>query len=91
MSDREKLVEAMALAVRQSRVGAITPPDEPTNYDTRLATAALAAIEAQGAVIVPVEATDEMWDAGCAAHQACAPIYAAMLAANPYRKGKTDE
>jgi hypothetical protein len=58
------------------------------------ATAALSAIEAMGAVVVPVEATDKMDEAGWVrlcdhTHLTAEDIYAVMLAASPFAKGST--
>jgi hypothetical protein len=60
------------------------------------ATAALSAIEAMGAVVVPVEATDRMERAGGLALHRCSgafgsagACYAAMLSASPYAKEPT--
>jgi hypothetical protein len=89
MTEREKLIEAMArgIAIRRGRVAA--GPGE-----VKEATAALAAIEAMGAVVVPVEATDRMFfdpddvctNMGQSPWAAFCEIYAAMLAASPYAK-----
>jgi acyl-CoA synthetase (AMP-forming)/AMP-acid ligase II len=103
MTEREKLIEAMARAL----CARIYPSPDfkpegstwPSAWErsrcefTYQATAALAAIEAMGAVVVPVEPTDRMIDAtndeygwsadGIYGH------YAAMLSASPYAKEPT--
>lgn len=57
-------LEEAAKAVRQARNKSITPPDEGTIYDARLAVAAITAYLAQrekdGFVMVPKEPTKEM-------------------------------
>ncbi len=108
MTDREKLIEAMARAMHDAR-----PPmdvegkpldfEDPANCTsmncTHDAAAALSAIEAMGAVVVPVEATDGMFfdpddvctNMGQSPWAAFCEIYTAMIAASPFAKGSTDD
>jgi hypothetical protein len=88
VTDREKLIEAM--------VKAIADRSYPAHVEHRaLATAALSAIEAMGAVVVPVLSTRDMNNAGAyveyhkGGHSDM--IYEAMLAASPFAKETTDE
>jgi hypothetical protein len=84
MTEREKLIEAMARAIC-----------DEWSY-LWAATAALAAIEAMGAVVVPVEATGAMLESaddalcgvavGDLAHDIAGDTYAAMCRASPYSK-----
>jgi hypothetical protein len=108
MTDREKIIEAMArgmcscegtsqcAAICLSRFASSNQKGQCSDAVRawgRKATAALAAIEAMGAVVVPVEPTDRMIDAtndeygwsadGIYGH------YAAMLSASPYAKEPT--
>jgi len=110
MTNREKLIEAMARAMCETwgYVWDGDPDDEQTAPETccditpgkilyrEAATAALAAIEASGAVVVPVKATGAMLESaddalcgvavGDLAHDIAGDTYAAMLAASPYAK-----
>jgi len=114
MTEREKLVEAMARAMAEP-LGARVPYDvlpdnasqpklaDGSGLSQELlldgATAALAAIEASGAVVVPVKATGAMLESaddalcgvavGDLAHDIAGDTYAAMLAASPYAKEPT--
>jgi hypothetical protein len=96
---RDQIIEAMARAIFDDRrpkrlTGELIPWDDPdsiTPMNCRAdATAALAAIEAAGAVIVPREGTVEMGMAFASAIEAdgCTPssIYAAMLNASPFKE-----
>jgi hypothetical protein len=111
MTDREKLIEAMArgmcacegtsqcAAICLSRFASSNQKGQCSDAVRvwgRKATAALAAIEAMGAVVVPVEATDEMNWAGGQAQSASIGSYgepgichAAMCKASPYAKEPT--
>ena len=109
--NREALIEAMARAIIVCRFGQCRVTDwksEATrNANIREAleeaTAALSAIEAMGAVVVPVEATDHMiGSAGVALFKSdlatamdmragTVATYAAMIAASPFAKGSTDD
>jgi hypothetical protein len=103
MTEREKLIEAMARGMcehvypncdfaPEGSAWVSTWAREREVFEEQ-ATAALAAIEAMGAVVVPVEATERMIDAtndeygwsadGIYGH------YAAMLSASPYAKEPT--
>lgn len=81
MKTREDLIEVMATAMGL---------EEPNEFWTDTARAALTAIEAAGAVVVPKVATKEMvrafdefnWSCECGD---CNTTYAAMLSASPYR------
>jgi hypothetical protein len=103
MTDREKLIEAMARAMHDAR-----PPmdvegkpldfEDPANCTsmncTHDAAAALSAIEAMGATVVPVEATEEMSEAGWVrlcdhTHLTAEDIYTVMIAASPFAKENT--
>jgi hypothetical protein len=98
MTDREKLTEAMARVIYDDLEGPIADQDftrqmRQWEQAQKLATAALAAIEASGAVVVPVEATEGMERAGGLALHRCSgafgsagACYAAMIAASPYAK-----
>jgi hypothetical protein len=109
MTEREKLIEAMARAIcredgiRPTRLEPGTafgvdgklPNGDDGFFTWRLyigkATAALSAIEASGAVVVPVKATDEMAEAGWVrlcdhTHLTAEDIYTVMLAASPFAK-----
>jgi hypothetical protein len=94
MTGREKLIEAM--------VKAIADRSYPAHVEHRaLAAAALSAIEAMGAVVVPVEIDDEtadgIWRAaydewaefGSLDKDAGRVALRAMLAASPYAKEPT--
>jgi hypothetical protein len=100
MTEREKLIEAMARGMHDARPprdveGKLLDFDDPANSTsmncTHDAAAALAAIEASGAVVVPVEVTADMQDAiWLAAQLQNANLqYRAMLAASPYAKEPT--
>jgi hypothetical protein len=103
MTDREKLIEAMArgmcacegtsqcAAICLSRFASSNQKGQCSDAVRvwgRKATAALSAIEATGAVVVPVEATGAMQDAiWLAAQLQNANFqYRAMIAASPYAK-----
>jgi hypothetical protein len=96
MTEREKLIEAMAKAIHDADWGdnAWLAASLMERYESELrATATLAAIEAMGAVVVPVEATEGMERAGGLALHKCSgafgsagACYAAMLSASPYAK-----
>lgn len=91
MKTRAELIEVMARAICASDG---YDPDHDGNDESGTfsqwmsyrddAEAALTAIESSGARVVPVEATDEMWDAGygrCGANE----TYSSMLFANPFK------
>ena len=96
MTEREKLIEAMARAILAAELwpGSWDRANEPERgHVLYKATSTLAAIEASGAVVVPVEATEGMERAGGLALHRCSgafgsagACYAAMLAAGPYAK-----
>jgi hypothetical protein len=90
----EELIEAMARGIAKADCGEAA---EWPIYEQD-AQAALAAIEAQGKVVVPVEPTFEMKTAGAAAitadhmrkmanYDAAADCWPAMLAASPHGGG----
>jgi hypothetical protein len=97
--NREKLIEAIERGI----YGALSEPVSSQDFTRQmrqwarsqeLAHAALSAIEAMGAVVVPVEATDEMSEAGWVrlcdhTHLTAEDIYTVMLAASPYAKETT--
>lgn len=56
-------LEKAAEAVRQSRVGGITPPQNGTSYDMKLARAAISAYLGDDMVVVPREPSRETLDA----------------------------
>jgi hypothetical protein len=105
MTEREKLIEAMARGMHDARPprnveGKLLDFYDPANCTSMNcrhdATAALAAIEASGSVVVPVEATERMERAGGLALHRCSgafgsagACYAAMIAAGPYAKEPT--
>jgi hypothetical protein len=106
MTDREKLIEAMARGMcehvypncdfaPEGSAWVSTWAREREAFEEQ-ATAALFAIEAMGAVVVPVEATERMERAGGLALHRCSgafgsagACYAAMIEASPYAKGPT--
>jgi hypothetical protein len=68
MTDRKALIEAMARVIYDDLEGPVANQDftrqmRQWEQAQKLATAALAAIEAMGAVVVPVEPTDGMIEA----------------------------
>lgn len=99
MNEMDKLVEAVARAIREAplRAFGVTPdPEQPLDEgELRAARAALAAIHAQGVALVPVELTEEMRVAareesvlvGCcnAGPEEAAEVLSVLLAASPYR------
>jgi hypothetical protein len=117
MTDREKLIEAMARAMAEP-LGARVPYDalpidasqpklaDGSGLSQELlidgATAALSAIEAMGATVVPVEVDDEtaegIWRAaydewaefGAADKDAGHAAHRASIAASPYAKEPSD-
>jgi hypothetical protein len=97
MTEREKLIEVMASALYSAGFGAefdYARRGDPVKgrYRTQAA-AALAAIEAMGAVVVPVEATDAMRYAAFPEEgmewQSPRCTYNDMIAASPYAKEPT--
>jgi hypothetical protein len=71
------------------------PEDMRAGYRAQAA-AVLSAIEAMGAVVVPVEATEGMSDAGFVRlcdHTSLTPedVYTVMITASPFAKGSTDD
>ena len=101
MTDREALIEAMARAMALADDEDYM--EDYRRYDKR-ATAALSAIEAMGAIVVPVEATAEMAKAALNADLDIywaysadgrpddpRDVYAAMIASSPFAKGSTDD
>jgi hypothetical protein len=103
MTEREKLIEAMARAlcredgIRPTRLEPGTafgvdgklPNGDDGFFTWRLyigkATSALAAIEAMGAVVVPVEATGAMFNSADFTND-LPDVWGLMLAASPYAK-----
>lgn len=78
-------LEKAAEAVRKARVGGITPPQNGTGYDMKLAYAAITAYLGDDMVVMPREPTFAMKIAGAHAHdqrpsEVC-DIYRAMLSA----------
>jgi uncharacterized protein YgbK (DUF1537 family) len=68
MTDRERLIEAMARVIYDDLEGPVANQDFTRQMrqwarSQELAHAALSAIEAMGCVVVPVEATDRMIEA----------------------------
>ena len=112
MTDREKLIEAMARAMHDARPpmdveGKLLDFDDPANCTsmncTHDAAAALSAIEAMGATVVPVEIDDEtavgIWRAaydewaefGSLDRDAGRAAHREIIAASPFAKGSTDD
>ena len=83
MSD--ELIEAVARAICRQHLLVTRQPDDDKTVAAYLASfvrearAAIAAIEASGFVVVPLQATPEMLNAG----RMFQPSYAAMLSARP--------
>jgi hypothetical protein len=104
MTEREKLIEAMASAMYSAEFDGdySTRGEELKILYREQATAALAAIEASGAVVVPVEATPAIhqamaaairqeWKEGGLSDEQAIAGFAAMVAASPFAKGSTDD
>jgi hypothetical protein len=90
VTDRDKLIEAIAAALADEE--GLRPTERPRRW-VRQAEAALAAIEANGFAVVPVEPTEAM---KIAAFEAAGPhteecpldVWRAMIAAAPMQGGK---
>ena len=84
MSEREKLVEVMLTAMSEHHSGNFAEA-------AFIVDAQLAALEAAGVRLVPVEATEEMVIAGEGRPDAYTRyVYSRMLAASPYAKEKPE-
>ena len=93
-SNRTELVEVMARAINGGLEGPVNNQDATRqmrqwNLALALAADALTALEQAGCAVVPVEATEEMCDAGDMADgwmDDSEPVYTAMLKAGPYAR-----
>jgi hypothetical protein len=88
MTDHEKALEAAARAVRDNMIYVVSAKEAKVFAQDAI-TAYLAQREADGFVMVPVEATSEQHLAGHGvAHHRCPLVtYSAMLAARPRGEG----